>query len=98
LLPVAASVQAGPIDRMVYMQLWLISFLFSLIVVFIMYSVVVFRQRKGEKEEGAYFKGSTRLEVLWTLFPLIAVIYLSFLGAQSLGEVRRADPMPWIST
>jgi cytochrome c oxidase subunit II len=91
LLPVAASVQAGPIDRMVNMQLWLISFLFSLIVVFIMYSVVVFRQRKGENKDGAYFKGSTRLEVLWTLFPLIAVIYLSFLGAQSLGEVRRAD-------
>jgi cytochrome c oxidase subunit II len=91
LLPVAASVQAGPIDRMVYMQLWLISFLFSLIVVFIGYSVVVFRQRKGENKDGVYFKGSTRLEVLWTLFPLIAVIYLSFLGAQSLGEVRRVD-------
>jgi cytochrome c oxidase subunit II len=92
LLPVAASVQADPIDRMVYMQLWLISFLFSLIVVFIAYSAVVFRQRKGEKEEGTYFKGSTGLEVVWTLFPLIAVIYLSFLGAQSLGEVRRIDP------
>jgi cytochrome c oxidase subunit II len=91
LLPVAAAVQAGPIDRMINMQLWLISFLFSLIVVFTGYSVVVFRQRKGEKEEGAYFKGSTSLEVVWTLLPLLAVIVLSFLGAQALGEVRQVD-------
>lgn len=92
LLPVQASAQAGPIDQMVQLQLWMISFLFSLIVVFILYSVFVFRQRKGETQEGAYFKGSTRLEVLWTLFPLATVIYLSFLGAQALGDVRKADP------
>lgn len=92
LLPVQASVQAGPIDQMVQLQLWMISFLFSLIVVFILYSVFVFRAQKGETQEGAYFKGSTRLEVLWTLFPLATVIYLSFLGAQALGDVRKADP------
>ncbi len=92
LLPVQASVQAGPIDQMVQLQLWMISFLFSLIVVFILYSVFVFRARKGDTQEGAYFKGSTRLEVLWTLFPLATVIYLSFLGAQALGDVRKADP------
>ena len=93
LLPPAASVQAEPIDRMVQIQLWMISFLFSLILVFILYSVVVFRQRKGrEQEEGAFFKGSTGLEVVWTLFPLATVIYLAFIGAQALGEVRQPDP------
>ena len=92
LLPPAASAQAGPIDRMVQIQLWMISFLFSLIVVFIGYSVVIFRRRKSEQGDGAYFKGSTRLEVLWTLFPLLTVIYLSFLGAQALGDVRAEEP------
>lgn len=91
-LPIAAAVQAGPVDRMIETQLWMISFLFSLITVFIGYSIVVFRQKKGEKEEGAFFKGSSGLEVLWTLFPLATVIYLSFVGAQALGEVRAADP------
>lgn len=92
LLPVAAAVQAGPVDRMVNLQLWMIAFLFSLITVFIGYSIVVFRRRKGETEDGAYFKGSTGLEVLWTVFPLATVIALSFLGAQALGEVRAVDP------
>jgi cytochrome c oxidase subunit II len=92
LLPPPASVQAEPIDSMIEIQLGLISFLFSLIVVFIIYSVVIFRQRKNEQGEGTYFKGSTGLEVVWTLFPLATVIGLSFLGAQALGEVRQADP------
>jgi cytochrome c oxidase subunit 2 len=94
LLPQAASVQAGPIDRMVQLQLWMISFLFSLIVVFILYSVVVFRRRKNEPGDGTYFKGSTGLEVLWTLFPLATVVYLSFIGAQALGEVTTEEPNP----
>lgn len=91
LLPEAAAVQAGPVDRMVNLQLWMIAFLFSLITVFIGYSIVVFRQRRGEVVDGTYFKGSTGLEVIWTIFPLAAVIGLSFLGAQALGEVRQVD-------
>ena len=92
LLPVQASAQAGPIDRMINMQLWMIAFLFSLITVAIVYSVVVFRSKPGDDSPGPNIKGSTRLEVMWTLFPLITVIYLSFLGAQALGEVRSVDP------
>lgn len=92
LLPVVASVQAGPIDDMVNLQLWLIAFLFGLITTAIVYSAVVFRAKPGDTTDGPYIKGSTRLEVLWTLAPLALVIYLSFIGAQALGEVRRADP------
>jgi cytochrome c oxidase subunit II len=92
LLPIAAAAQAGPIDRMIEIQLWMIAFLFSLITVFIMYSVVVFRRKNNEVGDGAYFHGSNRLEIFWTLVPLVTVIVLSFLGAQALGEVREADP------
>jgi cytochrome c oxidase subunit II len=88
----AASVQAGPADDMVNLQLGLIAFLFGLITSAITYSVIVFRAKPGDKSEGPYIKGSTRLEVLWTVLPLIVVIYLSFLGAQALGEIRREDP------
>lgn len=92
LLPAAASAQAVPIIRIVNVQLWLISFLFALITSAIVYSVIVFRAKPGDQSEGPFIKGSTRVEVLWTLFPLITVIYLSFLGAQALGDVRRVDP------
>jgi cytochrome c oxidase subunit 2 len=61
-------------------------------VVFILYSVVVFRRRGNEPGDGVYMTGSSRLEVLWTLFPLVTVIYLAFAGADLLGNVRRVDP------
>lgn len=93
LLPVEASTQATIIDRLFNTHFLVISFLFSLIVVFLVYSLVVFRRRKEDaQQEGKFFKGSTRLEVLWTILPLGTVIYFSYLGSLSLAEIRRVDP------
>jgi cytochrome c oxidase subunit 2 len=92
LLPQQASLQAVSIDKLFNVHLWLISFLFSLIVGILIYSLVVFRRRKGETGDGVYIEGNTRLEVLWTLIPLGAVIFLAYIGAMSLAEVQRIDP------
>lgn len=92
LLPVEASAQAEIIDRLFNTHFLLISFLFSLITVFIGYSLVVFRQRKGQMEEGRHIEGSTPLEVVWTIIPLGAVIFIAYLGSVSLAEVRKVDP------
>src|SRR5512136_1732294 len=37
-------------------------------------------------------EGNSKLEIAWTVIPLIAVLFLASLGAQSLGETRRIDP------
>ncbi len=92
LLPAQASAQAVPIDQLFALQGWLIAFFFSLIVVFILYSVVVFRRRKGEQGDGFYTTGNLRLEIVWTIIPLIIVLYLAVIGAQTLADVERRDP------
>lgn len=93
LLPIEASTQAGIIDKLFNTHFMVISFLFSLIVVILVYSLIVFRQRRGDKTtEGKFFKNSTRLEVLWTIIPLGTVIYFSYLGSLSLAETRKVDP------
>jgi cytochrome c oxidase subunit II len=92
LLPVQASLQAVTVDQMMYVHVWMISFLFSLIIVTLTYSLIVFRRKKGETGEGAYIPGNNRLEVAWTLAPIAVVIVLAYSGAQSLGVVRRIDP------
>lgn len=92
LLPVQASLQAQPIDRLFNIELIIISFLFSLIVVFIGYSLIVFRRKPGAEEDGAFFKGNNKLEVIWTVIPLGAVIGLSYFGAITLGQTRQVDP------
>jgi cytochrome c oxidase subunit 2 len=92
LLPVLASAQGVSIDQLFGIYIWAIAFVFSLIMVIMLYSLVVFRRRKGETGEGTHFEGNNTLEVIWTVIPLIAVLYLAFLGARSLGETRRIDP------
>lgn len=92
LLPVQASLQAVSIDRLMYIHVWIISFLFSLIVVTLTYSLIVFHRKKGESGDGVYMTGRNKLEIAWTLIPLVAVIILAYVGAGSLGVVRRIDP------
>ncbi|NWF63629.1 MAG: cytochrome c oxidase subunit II [Chloroflexi bacterium] len=90
--PVAASAQAASIDQLWHWEVMVISFLFSLIVVPMLYSLVVFRQKKGELKDGEHMEGNTTLEVTWTVVPLIIVVVFAYFGAYSLGEVRRVDP------
>lgn len=92
LLPRAASAQAASIDWLWNLELATISFLFALIIVPLTYSLIVFRRRRGETGDGEYVEGSTRLEVAWTVIPLIIVLVFAYLGAWSLGETRRVDP------
>lgn len=92
LMPVAASAQAGPIDWLWDVQVRAMSFLFSLIVVPMVYSLVVFRRRKGDTSDAEHVEGNTKLEIAWTILPLFVVVGMAYLGAQNLGETRRVDP------
>ncbi|HKJ26939.1 MAG TPA: cytochrome c oxidase subunit II [Anaerolineales bacterium] len=92
ILPASASAQAETIDWLFNLELIAISFLFSLIIVPLVYSLVVFRRRKGEEGEGEHMLGNTKLEIAWTVIPLIIVLALAYLGAWSLGEALAVDP------
>ncbi len=90
--PVAASAQAASIDQLWHWEVIVISFLFSLIVVPMMYSLIVFRRRKGDTTDAEHIEGNTRLEIGWTAGPLILVVIFAYFGAYSLGEVNRVSP------
>jgi cytochrome c oxidase subunit 2 len=94
LLPTSASAQAVPIDRMFTIEFTVIALLFSLIVVLMVYSIVVFRRKRGDMTDARHVEGSTRLEVFWTAVPLATVLVFAYLGSWSLGETTRADPKP----
>jgi cytochrome c oxidase subunit II len=89
LLPIQASTQAIVIDDLFNVHFALISFFFSLIVVFMLYSIVVFRQKSGENKDGEYFEGNMKLEIVWVLIPLVIVLWLAYLGSNSLAEIER---------
>jgi cytochrome c oxidase subunit 2 len=92
LMPVQASAQSVNIDWLWNLEVITISFLFALIIVPLIYSLVVFRRRKGETGDGEHIEGNTTLEITWTVIPLFVVMGFAYLGAYSLGETRRLDP------
>ena len=90
-MPVEASAQSLPVDWMWNMDAAVISFLFTLIMVPLIYSLIVFRRRKGDTTDGEHMEGSTTLEVTWTVIPLMIVTVFAYLGAYTLGETRVPD-------
>src|SRR5687768_10271681 len=91
-MPLQASIESLTIDALIGWHLTLIAFLFSLIVVFMLYAIVVFRKREGDDSEGEHFEGHTMLEIVWTVAPLIFVVVFSFYGINALAQVVRSEP------
>lgn len=92
LLPPLASIQGIYIDWLFGLHFWAIAFLFALIVGFMLYSIIFFRRRKGDEEDGEHFEGHAGLEVMWTIIPLIIVIYFAYLGGDTLNKVTSVNP------
>jgi cytochrome c oxidase subunit 2 len=91
-LPLQGSIEALTIDGLIGWHLTLIAFLFSLIVVFMLYAIVVFRKRDGDESDGEHFEGNTMLEIVWTVAPLIFVVVFAFYGINALAQVTRSEP------
>ncbi len=91
-LPTQASAEGILIDRMFQGHFWMISFLFALIMVIMIYAIVVFRRRAGDEEEGPHIHGNTALEIIWTIVPTIAVIGFGVWGTVTLAQLLEAKP------
>ena len=91
-LPVAASAQAGPIDTMFSVHFMLIAFLFALIMAFMLYSIVFFRRKPGDEEDGPHIHGNTALEIAWTVIPLIVVIIFGIWAVGVFADLIRPNP------
>lgn len=87
-----ASAQGETVDWLMDLHFALIGFLFALVVVFMVYAVVVFRRRPGEDGDGDHFEGNTKLEITWTVLPLITVLAFGVIGTRTLADVTRPQP------
>ncbi len=91
LMPAEASVQSIIVDQVWNWDMMTLSFLFALIMVPLVYSLIVFRRRKGETGDGKHEEGNVKLEIVWTVIPLILVTAYAYMGAWTLGETRIPD-------
>jgi cytochrome c oxidase subunit 2 len=86
-----ASTQALVVDWLMDLHLGVIGILFALVMVFMLYSLFVFRRKPGEEGDGDHFEGNTKLEITWTVVPLITVLIFGVIGAYTLQEVTAAQ-------
>lgn len=95
-LPVAASQEAVQIQPLFNFHFMAISFLFALIMVFLLYAVFVFKRQPDDEEDAPHVHGHALLEIVWTVIPLIVVIALGIWGTLILAQVTEAtdDEMP----
>ena len=91
-LPVAASAQAEPIDNLFNAHFWMIAFLFSLIMVIMLYSAAVFRRKPDDEEDAEHVHGNTALEIGWTIIPTFVVIGFGVWGAFMLNALTTPNP------
>ncbi len=91
-LPRASSAEAGPIDALFNGHYWMIAFLFSLIMVMMLYSVFVFRRQDGDETDGPHIHSNTKLEIGWTIVPTAVVLAFGVWGAVALNEITSPKP------
>jgi cytochrome c oxidase subunit 2 len=90
-----ASTAAPKIDTLLDVMIVLSSFVFSIVMVMLGYSVWRWRARPGDESDGAPIHGNTRLEIAWTVIPTVIVLFGAIYSWVTLSniEARDADRM-----
>lgn len=88
--PLEASYEARPIDILLTRLLIVAAPIFTLCMVTMIYSCVVFRRRRGDDEDGPAWRGHAPTEIVWTLIPLAIVLIFGVYGTIVLRDITRA--------
>jgi len=83
-----ASNLAEGVDK-AFAFIFIIAFIFIVgITAFMIYTVIHFSRKKGKP--AMQFSGSTKLEVIWTVIPLIIVLLMFYFGWAAFAPMRKA--------
>jgi cytochrome c oxidase subunit II len=85
------STAAGTIDTLLDVGIVLSSFVFSIVMVMLVYSVWRWRARPGDESDGAPIHGNTKLEIAWTAIPTVIVTSLAIYSWIVLADIEAHD-------
>ena len=80
-LPTPASREAGRIDFTIWFVVVICIVIFAIVAAALLYSVMTFRARPDDLEDGPPIHGHTGLEIGWTIIPLILVTAIGIVSA-----------------
>jgi cytochrome c oxidase subunit 2 len=87
-----ASTAAEDIDTLLDVAIVLSSFVFSIVLVMLGYSLWRFRAKPGDESDGEPIHGNTRLEIAWTVIPTVIVTFLAIYSWIVLDDIEAKDP------
>jgi cytochrome c oxidase subunit II len=87
-----ASTQADSIDTLLNVMIVLSSFVFSIVLVMLGYSLWKYRARPGDESDGEPIHGNTKLEIAWTVIPTVIVLFGAVYSAIVLANIEKKDP------
>jgi cytochrome c oxidase subunit 2 len=86
-----ASTAADDIDTLLDVGIVLSSFVFSIVMVMMGYSLWRWRAKPGDESDGAPIHGNTRLEIAWTVIPTVIVTFLAGYSWIVLDDIEAKD-------
>src|SRR3954453_24060661 len=87
-----ASTAAPKIDTLLDVMIVLSSFVFSIVMVMLGYSLWRWRVKPGDEGDGAPIHGNTRLEIAWTVIPTVIVLFGAIYSWITLDNIEAHDP------
>jgi cytochrome c oxidase subunit II len=90
------STAADDIDTLLDVMIVLSSFVFSIVMVMLGYSIYKFRAKPGDESDGEPIHGNTALEIAWTVIPTVIVLFSAAYSWIVLDriEAKDSDSMP----
>jgi cytochrome c oxidase subunit 2 len=85
-LPDAASTEAGRIHFVFWFVTGICIFVFAVVTSVMTYTVIRFRRRPDDEEDGEPIHGHTGLEIMWTAVPTVLVISIGVVSAVVLAR------------
>ena len=87
-----ASTAAPKIDTLLDVMIVLSSFVFSLVMVMLVYALWKYRAKPGDESDGEPIHGNTRLEVAWTVIPTVIVLFGAGYSWVVLDDIEEREP------
>lgn len=92
LLPTAASDEASLVDGLFNAMMTVSTGIFLIVECVLIYSVIKYRRRAGDNEDGLPIEGNVPLEILWTAIPAIIVLGISIYSFDVYTNIGGFDP------
>ena len=89
---VAGSTEADEIDLLLDVMIVLSSFVYSIVLVMLGYSIWRYRAKPGDESDGEPIHGNTKLEIAWTMIPTVIVLTAAAYSWVILDRIEAREP------